>query len=321
MRRRALLAGLSAWPALAQAQGNPEAPKVGFVYPGIRQMAPSRIDALTKGIRAAGYAAPQIEIVTRVTDGDPNKIAPMTAEVLGQKVSVLIATGPVGIHAARALTTTLPIIATNFEEDPVAAGYAQSIAHPGGTVSGIFLDFPDVSGKWIELLREFMPQLARIALVWDQRTGRVQVDAIGATAARLNIQVDLLEIKERADYTGAFAVAKDRGVGAVIVASSPLVPASAKQLAELSLRHELPAITMFSEFPRTGGLISYGPNLQAANMQVGVLVGKVLKGASPANLPIERPSSFELIVNTKAAEALGFAVPASIQARADEVIE
>lgn len=321
MRRRALLAGLSAWPALAQAQGNPEAPKVGFVYPGIRQMAPSRIDALTKGIRAAGYAAPQIEIVTRVTDGDPNKIAPMTAEVLGQKVSVLIATGPVGIHAARALTTTLPIIATNFEEDPVAAGYAQSIAHPGGNVSGIFLDFPDFSGKWIELLREFMPQLARIALVWDQRTGRVQVDAIGATAARLNIQVDLLEIKERADYTGAFAVAKDRGVGAVIVASSPLVPASAKQLAELSLRHELPAITMFSEFPRTGGLISYGPNLQAANMQVGVLVGKVLKGASPANLPIERPSSFELIVNTKAAEALGIAVPASIQARADEVIE
>jgi len=166
-----------------------------------------------------------------------------------------------------------------------------------------------------------MPQLARIALVWDQRTGRVQVDAIGATAARLNIQVDLLEIKERADYTGAFAVAKDRGVGAVIVASSPLVPASAKQLAELSLRHKLPAITMFSEFPRTGGLISYGPNLQAANMQVGVLVGKVLKGASPANLPIERPSSFELIVNTKAAEALGIAVPASIQARADEVIE
>jgi len=99
------------------------------------------------------------------------------------------------------------------------------------------------------------------------------------------------------------------------------VPASAKQLAELSLRHRLPAITMFSEFPRTGGLISYGPNLQAANVQVGVLVGKVLKGASPANLPIERPSSFELIVNTKAAEALGISVPASIQARADEVIE
>jgi putative ABC transport system substrate-binding protein len=321
MKRRALLAGLSAWPAIARAQGNAEAPKVGFVYPGIRQMVPSRIDALTKGIRAAGYGVPRIEIVTRVTDGDPNKIATMTAEVLAQKVAVLIATGPVGIQSARALTTTLPIVATNFEEDPVSAGYARSIAQPGGNVTGIFLDFPDFSGKWIELLREFMPHLARIALVWDQRTGRVQVDAIGVTAARLNIQVDLLEIKERADYTGAFATAKDRGVGAVIVASSPLVPASAKQLAELSLRHKLPAITMFSEFPRTGGLISYGPNLQAANVQVGVLVGKVLKGASPANLPIERPSSFELIVNTKAAEALGIAVPASIQARADEVIE
>jgi putative ABC transport system substrate-binding protein len=321
MRRRALLAGLSAWPAFARAQGNAEAPKVGFVYPGIRQMVPSRIDALTKGIRAAGYPAPQIEIVTRVTDGDPNKIAPMTAEVLGQKVSVLVATGPVGIQSARALTKTLPIVATNFEEDPVSAGYARSIAQPGGNITGIFLDFPDFAGKWIELLRELMPQLARIALVWDQRTGRVQVDEIGATAARLNIRVDLLEIKERGDYAGAFATARDRGVGAVIIASSPLVPASAKQLAELSLRHRLPAITMFSEFPRTGGLISYGPNLQAANVQVGVLVGKVLKGASPANLPIERPSSFELIVNTKAAEALGISVPASIQARADEVIE
>lgn len=321
MRRRALLAGLSAWPVIARAQGNAEAPKVGFVYPGIRQMVPSRIDALTKGIRAAGYSASQIEIVTRVTDGDPNKIAPMTAEVLAQKVAVLIATGPVGIQSARALTKTLPIVATNFEEDPVSAGYARSIAQPGGNITGIFLDFPDFSGKWIELLREFMPQLVRIALVWDQRTGRVQVDAIGATAARLNIQVDLLEIKERADYTGAFATARDRGVGAVIIASSPLVPASAKQLAELSLHHKLPAITMFSEFPRTGGLISYGPNLQAANLQVGVLVGKVLKGASPANLPIERPSSFELIVNTRAAESLGIVVPASIQARADEVIE
>ena len=321
MKRRYLLGAAVGWPAIAHAQGNAEAPKVGFVYPGIRQMVPSRIDALTKGIRAAGYAAPQIEIVTRVTDGDPNKIAPMTAEVLGQKVAVLVATGPVGIQAARTLTTTLPIVATNFEEDPVSAGYAQNIAHPGGNITGIFLDFPDFSGKWIELLREFMPQLSRIALVWDQRTGRVQVDAIGATAARLNIQVDLFEIKERSDYTGAFAGAKERGVGAVIIASSPLVPASAKQLAELSLRHKLPAITMFSEFPRTGGLISYGPNLQAANLQVGVLVGKVLKGASPANLPIERPSSFELIVNTKAAEALGISVPASIQARAEEVLE
>jgi len=163
MRRRALLAGLSAWPAIAQAQGNPEAPKVGFVYPGIRQMAPSRIDALTKGIRAAGYAAPQIEIVTRVTDGDPNKIAPMTAEVLGQKVSVLIATGPVGIHAARALTTTLPIIATNFEEDPVAAGYAQSIAHPGGNISGILtnlsaLDRPNAIAQPIKPLAKASTQ-------------------------------------------------------------------------------------------------------------------------------------------------------------------
>lgn len=321
MRRRLLLWAAMALPAAARAQGNPETAKIGFVYPGTSQLAPSRLDAFTKGIRASGYSALQIEIVTRIADGDPAKIAPMTAEVIGKGVSVFIATGPVGVHAVLALTKTLPVITTNFEEDPVLAGYARSIAQPSGNVTGVFLDFPNFAGKWIELLRECLPQLSYIGLIWDERTGRVQVDAIAAAAKPLDLKIDLLEIRERADYIDAFAVAKERGVGALILASSPLVPAAAKELADLSLRHKLPAITMFAEFPRTGGLISYGPNLQEANKQVGMLVGKVLKGASPGNLPIERPTNFELIVNTKTAQALGLTFPRSIQARADEVIE
>lgn len=323
MKRRQfnqLLTASASWPLAARAQGNPEAPKIGFVYQGTKQLVPSRLDALTSGVRASGYPSPQIEIVTRVADGDPAKIAPLVAEVLARKVSVFVATGPVVLHAARDITKTVPIVTINFEEDPIVAGYAQSIAHPGGNVTGIFLDFPDFSGKWIELLREFLPQLSRIALIWDANTGRVQVDAVMKTVAALNIRCDLLEVKRRSDYIGAFAIAKDRGAEAGIIASSPLVTASAKQLSDLSLHHRLPAITMFSEFPRTGGLISYGPNLQQGNKQVGVLVGKVLAGAAPANLPIERPSMFELIVNARAAEALGLTIPALVQARADEVI-
>jgi putative ABC transport system substrate-binding protein len=322
MRRRHLLGASFALPAVAHAQGNaPGAPKIGFVYPGTRQLAPSRIEAYTSGIRASGYPAPQIEIVSRIADGDPTRVAALTAEVLGLGVSVFIATGPVGMQAARALTRTLPVIATNFEEDPVLGGYAQSLAHPGGNISGVFLDFPDFAGKWIELLRECKPQLARIALIWDQRTGRIQVDAISAAAAPLDLQIEVLGVKEVGDYTAAYAAARERGVDAVILASTPLVPAGAKQIADLALRHKLPSITMFAEFPHAGGLISYGPNLQAANKQIGILVGKVLKGTSPADLPIERPTTFELIVNTKAAEALGIGFSTFIRARADEVIE
>ncbi len=260
-------------------------------------------------------------MVVRITEGDPEKIAPMVAEVMGKNVSVFLANGPTALRAAQAVSRTLPIVAIDFETDPVVAGFAQSIARPGGNVTGVFLDFPNFAGKWIELLLECKPELTRIAMMWDPSTGPVQVDAVTKIAVPLNIRTDLLETKVRADYTGAFAVAKDRGAGSVIILSSPLVPASVKDLAELSIDHQLPAITMFSEFPRTGGLFSYGPNLVESTKQIGTMAGKVLAGTAPANLPIERPIKFELVVNLKAAEALGITMPASIQVRADEVIE
>lgn len=324
MKRRALtrlMAGVSLWPLAAHAQGNSEAPKLGFVYSGPKQLAASRIDAIVSGLRSSGRALPQVEMVVRVTDGDPGKIAPMVAEVLAKNVSVFIAVGPAVLQAVQASSRTLPIIAIDFESDPIVAGYAQSIARPGGNVTGVFLDFPNFAGKWIELLLECMPKLQRIALMWDPATGPVQVDAVNRTAAPLNIQTDLLEVRAKSDYTGAFAVAKDRGAGAAIMLSSPLVPASAKELAELSLRYKLPAITMFSEFPRTGGLFSYGPNLLSSTRQLGVLAAKILSGTAPANLPIERPTTFELIVSMRTAEALGLTLPPTLLARADEVID
>ena len=324
MRRRTLtrlIAGASLWPIAAHAQGNSESPKLGFVYPGPKQLAASRIDAIVSGLRSSGRALPQVEMVARVTDGDPGKIAPMVAEVLAKNVAVFIAVGPAVLRAVQESSKSLPIITIDFESDPIVAGYAQSIARPGGNVTGVFLDFPNFAGKWIELLLECIPKLQRIAMMWDPTTGPVQIEAVKRTATPLNIQTDLLEVKAKADYTGAFAIAKDRGSGAVIMLSSPLVPASVKELADLSLRHKLPAITMFSEFPRTGGLFSYGPNLVSSTKQLGVLAGKVLSGTAPANLPIERPTTFELIINMRAAEALGLTMPPAILARADEVIE
>jgi putative ABC transport system substrate-binding protein len=316
-----LLAAASIWPLAAHAQGNPEAPKVGFIYTGPKQLAASRVDAIMTGLRASGHVLPQVEMVMRVTDGDPTKIDAMIAEILARKISVLLINGPAALKAAYSATKNLPLIVIDLETDPVAAGYAQSIARPGGNVSGVFLDFPNFAGKWIELLGEFVPKLSRLAVMWDPATGPVQPNALKGTAATLGIQLDVLEVRVRGDFTGAFAVAKDRGAGAVIMTSSPLVPASVRDLAELSLRYKLPAITMFSEFPRTGGLFSYGPNLLGSVRQMGTMAAKVLLGTAPANLPIERPSKFELIVNLHAAEALGLTIPTSIQVRADEVIE
>jgi putative ABC transport system substrate-binding protein len=306
---------------MTRAQGKPEAPKVGYVYPGSEQLAPSRIDAIGQGLRASGYGLPQIEMVNRVTGGDPSKVLPMVAEVIGRKVAVFIAAGPAALRAARETTGTVPIVAYDFETDPVLEKYAQSIARPGGNVTGVFLDLPSFAGKWIELLRECMPGLSRVALIWDPSSGRVQIDSLSKIAVGLNIQTDLLEVNARADFAGAFAVAKDRGAGAIILMSSPLIAANVPELAELARRHRMPAVTLFSEFARSGGLLSYGPNLMAAAKQAGFMAGKVLAGSKPANMPIERLSTFELVVNRRAAEALGLTIPASVEARADEAIE
>jgi putative ABC transport system substrate-binding protein len=313
MRRRGfagLLAGASLWPFA----GHGETARIGYVYTGPRAIANERIAALRSGLTNA-------EVVSRVTDGDPAKIAPMVSEVLASTVALFVASGPAVLRAVHARTKTVPIIASDLETDPVAEGYARSLARPGGNVTGVFLDFPDFAGKWLELLRETVPRLARVALLWDPGTGRVQVDAVARAASALRLATDLLEVRIRADYAAAFAAARERGAGAAILSSSPLVSANVAELAELSVHHKLPSITMFSEFPRAGGLLSYGPNLGESYRQIGALAAKVLAGSAPADLPIQRPSRFELIVNLRAAAALGLVIPVPIQGRADEVIE
>lgn len=245
----------------------------------------------------------------------------MVKEVLDRQVSVFIAAGPASLRLAAQATRTLPIVAYDFETDPVAAGYAQSIARPGGNVTGIFLDLPNFSGKWIELLRGCIPTLQRVAVLWDPSVGRKQADSVTQIIASLNMQADLLETNTQTDFEGAFAVARDRGAGGVVMLSSPLVFTNARQLAALALRYRLPAITMFAEFARGGGLLSYGPNLLAAAHQAGFMAGKVLAGTSPATLPIERPAKFEFLVNSRTAEMLGIKIPASVEAGAHEVIE
>lgn len=324
MRRRDFIgstAAMTLWPVLAAAQTATAPPKIGYVYVGPAELTSSRVDLILSGVRASGLSLQKAEMVVRALGRDPAGLAPLIREVLDRQVSVFVAAGPAALKLAAQATRSIPIVAYDFETDPVAGGYAQSIARPGGNVTGVFLDLPDFSGKWFEFLRECIPSLRRVALFWDPTTGRPQAESASRIAAGLNMQIDLLETRTQADFEGAFAVARDRGAGAVVMLSSPLMLANARDLAALGLRYRLPAITMFAEFTRGGGLMSYGPSLLAAAHQAGVFAGKVLRGTAPAVLPIERPSKFELLVNSRTAEALGIQVPASLQGRADEVIE
>jgi len=326
MRRRefiTLIGGATAaWPLAARAQQLPEAPRVGFVYPGSKAATAPRIEAILSGLRVSGYASPaQIEIVVRTAEGDPVQITPLVTEVLAKTVNVIIANGPAVLQAARSATRTIPIVAIDLETDPVASGVAATLARPGGNITGVFLDFPDFTGKWLEMLIESSPKLARAAVLWDPITGPVQMESVQKTGKTLNVELDMVKVQRPSDFDSAFLMAIQRGAGAMVILSSPLVAPNVQVLAELALRHGLPAITLFPDFARSGGLLAYGPNLLSLYRLAGVLAGKVLRGANPAELPIERPTKFETVLNMRTAHALGISIPTSLLLRADEVIE
>jgi putative ABC transport system substrate-binding protein len=325
MRRRAvitLLSGAAAWPIVARAQQPTSVPRIGFVYPGPAGPAATRVEALVNGLREAGFAAPtQVEMVVRSANGNAALIAPLVDEVFAKNVSVFVANGPPVLQVARKAGEAVPIVAIDLESDPVASGYAASLAHPGGNITGVFMDFPDFTAKWLELLLESSPKLSHVAILWDPVTGPVQLEAVKNAAGRMKIEVDVLQSRSASDFEAAFATASQHGAGAMVILSSPLIGPNLEILAELALRHRLPAITLFPDFARAGGLLAYGPNLFDLFRLLGHISGKILQGAKPADLPIERPSKFELVLNMRTAKALGLTIATGLLLRADEVIE
>jgi putative ABC transport system substrate-binding protein len=325
MKRREFitLLGAAAWPLAARAQQQmPEVPTLGFVFPGSKSATPPRIEAILSGVRVFGYTAPgQIEIVVRAAEGDPAQIAPLVKEVLAKGVNVFIANGPAVMNAARSATRIIPIVAIDLETDPVASGVAATLARPGGNITGVFLDFPDFTSKWIEMLIECSSKLSRLAILWDPITGPVQMESIKKAGEKLNLQLDVIEVQRPSDFDAAFVMASQRGADAMVMLSSPLIGPNVQVLAELALRHRLPAITLFPDFARAGGLLAYGPNLLNLYRLSGVFAGKILHGEHPADLPIERPAKFETVLNMRTAHALGVSISTSLLLRADEVIE
>jgi ABC-type uncharacterized transport system substrate-binding protein len=326
MRRREFLSSVSgvvaAWPLAAYAQQTGKIPVVAFFYPGPKAAAPSRIKAFLAGLRTGGFSEPEkVTLAPHITDGDASLLGPMAADLVTRNVNLILAIGSNAALAARRATSGIPIVAIDLESDPIESGMVNSIVRPGGNITGVFLDFPDFGKKWLEMLTETLPGVSAIAVLWDPGTAPTQLNAIKVAAAPLNVRLELFEVRSRSDLEAAFPAAAQRAVGGVLMLSSPLIGANTNLLAELALTQKLPAVTLFADFARNGGLMAYGPNLLAQYRQVGVMAAKILSGANPADLPIETPTRFEFVLNLKTAGVLGLTVPTSILLRADEVIE
>jgi len=325
MRRREFilaLGGLAARPFAARAQQG-KMPIIGFLHPGFPDgIGSPAFSALRDGLRDVGYVEGEtVKIEARWARGEPETLAHLTQELIQLHVDVLVPTARPSIEAARAATTDLPIVANDLESDPVASGYVASLAHPGGNLTGLFLDAPTLCGKWLQQMSDIVPAAKKIAVLWDSTTGSYQLDAIKTAATAASIDVIVMDFRDHAGLDAALEAGLKQGPQAVIQLGSPLTRQAGTRTAQILSTHHTPGISQFRTFPDGGGLMSYGPELFDLYRRIGPIVAKILRGARPADLPIERPTKFELVINLNAAKALGVTIPSLLLATADEVIE
>jgi putative ABC transport system substrate-binding protein len=304
------------------AQQAQKVPIVGFLHPGLSDSGSPVFDALSQGLRDAGYVEGEtIKIEARWAQGKPDVLPQLTRELIQLHADVLVLTARASIEAARAATAELPLVANDLESDPVASGYVQSLAHPGGNLTGLFLDAPTLCGKWLQQIGEIIPNLKKVAVLWDATTGTYQLEAIKAAAASASIDLVVMEFRDTAGMEPALDSGLKQAPQAVVQLGSPLIRQAGIRTGTLLSARRIPGISQFRTFPDGDGLMSYGPDLIHLYRRIGPIVGRILRGARPADLPIERPTKFELVINLKAAKALGVAVPGSLLATADDVID
>jgi putative tryptophan/tyrosine transport system substrate-binding protein len=289
---------------------------------GITPSIPANHEMFKQGLAQLGYTeGQQIAFVQKHADEEPARLGEAAAELVRMKPDVIFARGPAAVAAVVRATPAIPIVAVDMESDPVALGYAKTLAQPGGNVTGVFLDLPEVSAKQLQLIREILPSLSRVALVGDSVGNAAQYRATERAAQGFKIQVQTFEGRTAAELDAALETARRNRVGAVVVFSSPTVYSHLARIASLASEKRLPTVALFSEFAEAGGLLTYGPSLRESFRRCGIYVGKILNGTKPAALPIERPEKFEFVINARTAKALGLTIPDSLLRRADKIIE
>ena len=330
MDRRAFIGGLAfgtlAAPHVARAQPERKVYRIGILSSrsttsemvGPQPQDPL-INALLRGLRELGCVyGEQFVTEPRGGEGKPERFPALATELVRLQVDVIVASGPM-LPVLKHATSTIPVVTTGAG-DPVASGYVQSLARPGGNITGLSLQILETMGKRLELLKELVPGAASVGVVWDPRPGRGTWQAAEAAAREREWKLLSLEIRDASEIEKAFKAATGARAGALLVAPSGLPDAHARRIAELAVKSRLPAMYAFRFYIEAGGLISYGVDLTENYRRAAAFVDKILKGAKPANLPIEQPTKFELLINLQAAKSIGLKVPQVMLSRADEVI-
>ena len=293
--------------------------RIGILIPASASFFLPRVEALRLRLRELGYVeGKNIVIEYRYAEAKLERLPDLAAELVRRKVDVIITAGA-GSSPAKKATTTIPIV-VGSHADPVGSGLVSSLARPGGNITGLSLMAPDLDGKRLELLKEAFPKIGRVAFLWQRAGGIRPLTEMEAVAKASGLKLHSLEVRSLDDFESAFARAIKERAQALITNPSPLIATQQRQVLDFAVKNRLPAMYPASEWVEPGGLMSYGPNITDLWRRAADFVDKILKGAKPADLPVEQPTKFEFVINLIAAKQIGVTVPPNVLARADRVI-
>ena len=322
MRRRSFVAGLgvtAAWPHFAFAQQAGKIPRLGILLFNSPQTDP--IGPLIQGLRALGYVdGKTVSIEYRYAEGKPERLPNLAAELVQLKPDVIFAYGGDVAPYAKQATASIPVVAM-VSNDPVQSGLVASLRRPGANITGITLIYDDLAGKMLELLKEALPKISRVAVLWNPDHADPEFRETQRVATARGVQLQSLEVRRPDEFDRAFKAAIDQRAEGLIVVSTRLLLTQRKSIAEFVNAARIPAVGSWGDWAKDGLLFTYGPNTDDAMARIATYVDKVLKGTPPADLPIERPTRFELVINLKTAQSFGIKLPDTIVARAEKVIE
>ena len=307
----------------ATAQQQTKIPRIGFLSGGSASTAVARTEAFSQGLRELGYEeGKSIVIERRYAEGKLDRLPALAAELVRLKVDVIVTSGGLPTRAAKDATSTIPIVMTN-DPDPVRAGFVASLARPGRNLTGLSTFAPELSGKRLEILSEIIPKLSRVAVFGISTSSNYAAMSkeIELAAKAFKVQIQKLDILSPKDIETAFGAASKGLADGVLVLPGPILGSHRAQVVELAAKNRLPVMYHQSLFVEAGGLMSYGVNQNDLDRRTAIYVDKILKGAKPADLPVEQPTKFEFIINLKAAKQIALTIPPNVLARADKVIK
>ena len=310
-----LAGGLLAAPLAAEAQPAGKMPRV-LVYASDAMFR----DRIVEGLRDFGWIEGR-DVIVEWRRAEPPEDPALVDELGRLHGDVVVLGGPLRIRRAMNITQSTPLVGVDLESDPVASGFVKSLARPGSNVSGVWMDLPELAGKQLQFLREVAPRLSRLGVLRDDRIGGPQFTETQSAARTVNVKVVSVSLHRAADADEAMTRLVVERPDAILILTSPVTFFALPRIAEIVRQKQLPSISPFSTYPASGGLMAYGPSFPAIWRQAGRYVHRVLRGARIGDLPVERPSKFELAINLKTAKALGLTIPPTLLASADEVIE